>query len=310
MFSVSATMPIFLTMVVGILLRRIGLIDEVFASKMNTFVVKAALPVLLFQDLSTADFAKVWDFKFVAFCFVFTLVCILALTGISFLFVPAEDRAEFIQGSYRSSAALLGIAFIQNIYGNAGMAPLMIVATVPLYNIAAVLILSLMNPGLGRLDRAALKKALIGVVKNPLIWGIVLGFCWSLSGLQMPVILNKTLQNIASLATPMGLMSMGASFEGKKAISKIRLTVAASFIKLIGLVSLGLPIAVSLGFREEKLIAILVMLGAATAVSCYVMAKNMDCEGTLTSSIVMVTTLLCAFTLTFWLYLLKTMAFI
>ena len=49
-----------------------------------------------------------------------------------------SQRGEFIQGAYRSSAAILGIAFITNIYGNSGMAPLMIIGSVPLYNIMAV----------------------------------------------------------------------------------------------------------------------------------------------------------------------------
>lgn len=49
------------------------------------------------------------------------------------------------------------------------------------------------------------------------------------------------------------------------------------------------------------------MLGSATTVSCYVMAKNMGHEGTLTSSAVMLTTLFSAFTITGWLFLLKSL---
>jgi predicted permease len=75
---------------------------------------------------------------------------------------------------------------------------------------------------------------------------------------------------------------------------------------IIGFVIIFLPVAIRLGFREEKLVALLVMLGSATTISCYVMAKNMGHEGTLTSSVIMLTTLLCAFTLTMWIFLLKT----
>ena len=71
-----------------------------------------------------------------------------------------------------------------------------------------------------------------------------------------------------------------------------------------------LPIAVILGFRQEKLVAILVMLGSATTVSSFIMAKNMGHEGSLTANTVMLTTCGSAFTLTFWLYLMKTLAFI
>ena len=65
-----------------------------------------------------------------------------------------------------------------------------------------------------------------------------------------------------------------------------------------------------MGFRREELVAILVMLGSATTVSCYVMAKNMGHEGVLSSSVVMLTTLLSAFTLTGWLYVLRSLGLI
>ena len=78
-------------------------------------------------------------------------------------------------------------------------------------------------------------------------------------------------------------------------------------LKLVGFTAVFLLFAVMLGFRREELIAILVMLGSATTVSCYVMAKNMGHEGTLTSGVVMLTTVFSAFTLTGWLFILKSM---
>ena len=113
---------------------------------MNKFVFKIALPVLLFQDLSDSDFSAVWDIKFVLFCFFATLLSILAVWGLSHLLKERSARGEFIQAAYRSSAAILGIAFIQNIYGNSGMAPLMIISSVPLYNIMAVVVLAVFGP--------------------------------------------------------------------------------------------------------------------------------------------------------------------
>lgn len=68
--------------------------------------------------------------------------------GDFFLWKDKSIQGEFIQASYRSSAALLGIAFIQNIYGDAGMAPLMIIGSVPLYNIMAVVVLSFFSRSL------------------------------------------------------------------------------------------------------------------------------------------------------------------
>lgn len=304
-FSLNATIPIFLMMLLGMLFRKLGWMDEVFAAKMNKFVFLVPLPVLLFEQLETVDFSEVWDIKFILFCFVVTAISITISTLISLLWKDRSIKGEFIQATYRSSAALLGIAFIQNIYGTAGMAPLMIIGSVPLYNIMAVVVLSLFKPGNNSFDKALVKKTLKGIATNPIIIGIVAGFVWSALKLPMPSILHKTVSSIGATATPMGLMSMGATFEMKKATSKIKPTLVAVFMKLVGFCAIFLPVAAMLGFRNEQLIAILVMLGSATTVSCFVMARNMGHEGTLSSGVIMMTTLLSAFTLTMWLDVLR-----
>lgn len=304
-FSLNATIPIFLMMLLGMLFRKLGWMDEVFAVKMNKFVFLVPLPVLLFEQLATVDFSEVWDIKFILFCFVVTAISITISTLISLLWKDRSIKGEFIQATYRSSAALLGIAFIQNIYGTAGMAPLMIIGSVPLYNIMAVVVLSVFKPGNNSFDKALVKKTLKGIATNPIIIGIVAGFVWSALKLPMPSILHKTVSSIGATATPMGLMSMGATFEMKKATSKMKPTLVAVFMKLVGFCVVFLPMAALLGFRNEEMIAILVMLGSATTVSCFVMARNMGHEGTLSSGVIMMTTLLSAFTLTMWLDVLR-----
>ncbi len=309
-FSLNATVPIFLMMVLGYVLHEIGWMDDEFASKMNRFVFRVPLPVLLFGDLAAVDFARVWNMKFVSFCFGVTVISIAASAGISFLWKDRSIQGEFIQASYRSSAAILGIAFIQNIYGTAGMAPLMIIGSVPLYNVMAVLVLSLFKPGQRGLDRDVMKTTLWGIVTNPIILGIAAGLLWSALRLPMPQIMGKMISSVGGVTTPMGLMAMGAVFDLRRAFAKVKPAVTAAFIKLIGFCAVFLPAAVRLGFREEELVAILVMLGSATTVTCFVMAKNMGHEGVLSSSVVMLTTLFSAFTLTGWLYLLRSMGLI
>ncbi len=309
-FSLNATVPVFLMMLLGLLFSRIGWIDEQFASKMNKFVFMVPLPVLVFEDLATVDFEKVWNVKFVLFCFGATVLSIAIAAAVSCLWKDKCIQGEFIQASYRSSAALLGIAFIQNIYGNAGMAPLMIIGSVPLYNIMAVVVLSFFQPERKGLDGEVIKKTLKGIVTNPIIIGIAAGLLWSALRIPMPHIMEKTVSNLGTVASPMGLMAMGATFDYKKAFGKIRPSATAAFIKLVGLAAIFLPIAIGLGFRNEELVAILVMLGSATTVSSYVMAKNMGHEGVVSSSVVMLTTMFSAFTLTMWLYILRTLSLI
>ncbi|MGI6230872.1 MAG: AEC family transporter [Tractidigestivibacter sp.] len=315
-FSLNATLPIFLTMLVGTFLRKVGVMDEKFTDYLNSFVFKVALPVLLFQDLATQDFASAWDGRYVLFCLVATALSILLIVCVShFVIHDTPRRGEFIQVSYRSSAAILGIAFIQNIYGTAttGMAPLMILGSVPLYNLVAVLDLTLTAPSTGEKKPTVgqlLRKAGVGIIKNPIIIGILVGLAWSLLRLPMPEILSSTVHNVAVLATPLGLMALGASFSLERSKEEVPAALVASFIKLVALVAIFMPLAIQMGFRDQQLVALLVMLGSASTVSCYIMAKNMGHEGTLTSTTVMMTTFGCAFTLTAWLWLLKSLSLI
>ncbi len=304
-FCLNATVPVFLLMVLGFFFQKIGIFTESFTKTMNSFVFKIALPVLVFQDLSQEDFAAVWDGSYVMFCFLASLLSIGFAILVSFLLKDRSMQGEFVQSSYRSSAALLGIGFIQNIYGTSGMAPLMIIGTVPLYNVMAVFILSFLKPNRGKFDKKLITDTLKGIITNPIIIGIFVGMVWSLLRIPQPVIMEKTVKYVANLATPLGLMALGASFDYKKAFAALKPALCASGMKLLLFCMIFLPIAVKMGYMQDKLVAVLVMLGSPTTVSCFVMAKSMGHEGTLSSSTVMITTFFSAFTLTFWLYLLR-----
>ena len=89
----------------------------------------------------------------------------------------------------------------------------------------AVVVLSFFKPGQKGMDKALIKKTLIGIITNPIIIGIVAGLLWSALKLPMPVILHKAVSSIGGVATPMGLMAMGATFDIKKAFGKIKPTV-------------------------------------------------------------------------------------
>ncbi len=304
-FSLNATVPVFLMMLLGMLFRRLGWVSVEFAEKMNSFVFLVPLPVLVFKDLAEVDFDQTWDGKLVLFCFIVTLLSIGIATAISFLWKDRSIQGEFIQVSYRSSAALIGVALVTNMYGSAQMVSIMIIGSVPLYNAMAVVVLSLFQKEKRKIDRKVAGQTLKGIVTNPIIIGIAAGLLWSLLRIPMPAIMETTVDNLAGIATPLGLLAMGATFDLKKATEKGKPAFVAAGIKLVGFCAVFLPVAVLLGFRGQELAAILVMLGSATTVSCYVMARNMGHDGVLTSSTVMLTTLLSAFTLTGWIYVLR-----
>lgn len=311
-FSLNATLPIFLIMVLGWFLMRIGLFNKEFNKVADKYVFKVALPVLLFKDIATADIRSDFNLTFVLFCMITTTIMFLAIWGLSYIFIKDKTQVgAFAQASARGSAAVLGIAFINNIYGNSGMAPLMIVSAVPLYNILSVIILTFSADMGESVDKGAnIRKACLNVIKNPIIIGIFLGLPFSILGISIPQIPLKAVTSIAQTATPVALLVVGASFEGAKAIKKLKLTSIATFIKLVLLPLIFFPFAIAFGFRGSELVAILVMLGSPTTVTCYIMAKNMGNDEVLSSSIVVMATLLSSVTLTGWIFVLKVMGLI
>lgn len=308
-FSLNATLPIFLMMVTGYILKKIGLLNTETTDVLNKLVFKLFLPALLFHDLVKQDFIGMWDNRFVLFCAIATILSIIISAFLARLWAKC-DRGEFIQASYRSAAATLGIAFMTNIYDNVAMVALMIIGSVPLYNIVAVIVLSLTSPENNNDHKQIIKRTVINVLKNPIILGILAGLIWSLLSLPLPVIMNKSIGYLGNVASPLALITLGAYFEFSDLSTNIKPLMAIVFNKLILFCLLFLPLAVYLGFTDEKLVAALIMLGSATTSSSFIMAKNMGHPGKISSSAVMITTLLSSFTLTVWLFILKTLCLI
>ena len=311
-YSVDATFPIFLVMVIGYILKQIGMLNDNFVTVANRFNFKVTLPFMLFRDISGVDIRAVFDIRYVLFCALVSTACFWIIWGGVKLFLKDQSmRGAFVQASFRSSAAVMGLAFIQNMYGSSAMGPLMIVSAVPLYNIFSVIVLTFEGAHSGEVDpKQKIKAACINIAKNPIILGILAGLIVGLLGIDFPVIVDKTVNSVAQMATPLALITIGAGFEGRKALAKIRPTIVASMIKLVIQPLIFLPVAAWLGFRGEQMIAILIMLASPTTPSCYIMAKNMDNDGVLTASVIVMTTLLAAFTLTGWIFILKTVGLI
>ena len=311
-YSLNATVPVFAVMAIGYILRRIGLINEAFVEGAYKLVFKVCLPCMLFLDVFSTDILHHFDGKYIGFCAVVTLISILVIWGLARRLL--KDRTQvgaFVQSAYRSSAAILGIAFIENIYGNSGMGPLMIIGSVPLYNIFAVTILTIESndPNL-RQETGRIRTALINIAKNPIILGILFGLAASLMQLRLPQMIEKSIMNLGNMASPLALIAIGAGFEGKQALERIKPAVIATVIKLIGLAAVFLPVAVWLGFRDQELLALVIMLASPTTPTAYIMAKNMHGDDVLSSSVIVLTTVFSSLTLTGWIFLMRYMNWI
>ena len=304
-YSVNATAPVFLVILLGYILRRIGILDEHFVSVCNRFNFKITLPVMLFVQMTETSLRDNFSGGFVLLCAVITVLSAVGIWIGARIFL--KDRhmvGAFVQAGYRSSVAVLGMALVTNIYDSGAVVPMMMVGSVPLFNVFAVLILTLEDP---THEESSLKENLLkagkDIVTNPILLAILLGMAASWFEIRFPLMLERGMGYVADMAMPQALVCIGASFQGTEALKKIKPTLAVTFIKLMVLPGVFLPICVALGLRGEYLAAVLVMQGSPTTSTGYVMAENMGGDGVLASSAVVSTTVLSAFSLTFWVFL-------
>ncbi len=210
-FSLNATVPVFLMMVIGMVLRRIGWVDEDFASKANKFVFRLPLPFLLFSDLATVDFTEVWDLKFVLFCFLATLASIAISAGVSQLFSDRSIRGEIHTGLVSKQRCTSWYCADPEYLWQRRDGPADDSCERTALQCDGGDRLSLYRPGDPESSSAMMKRTLKGIATNPIILGIVFGMAWSVLRLPMPRILDKTVSSIGAMATPLGLIAMGAT---------------------------------------------------------------------------------------------------
>ena len=143
-FALNSTLPVFLVILVGKFFMRVGIINEEWTRISDRMAFKYALPIVLFLDIAKMDIHKDMDMTFIIFCMVSTTVMFFFIYILTRIFLKDKTMVgSFAQGAARGSAAILGIPFVTNIYGDAGMIPLMILAAVPLFNAYSVIILTI-----------------------------------------------------------------------------------------------------------------------------------------------------------------------
>jgi len=313
-YSLNVVTPIFLLVIIGYILRKVGWMSERLAEEGARLVFNLALPCSVFRSIMNSDITQTFNAKLV-----FTTVgAIVGIFAVLCLVVPklmksSSDAATIIQASFRSNFLILCVPMARNMYGEAGMGPttLLLAFAIPSFNVLAIVAFTLIannDPSVSIGKRAL--NAFIGVLKNPLFIGAVLGILFSLLRIKLPTFLDEAVGDIGAMATPLALLTMGAQFDVQKFKSSLSVTMIAAFCRVIVCPLVVVGTGILLGFRGYELGALYVLFSAPTAVSSYVMAKNMGGNGNLASQVILVTTFLSMFTITFGIYLLKCFALI
>ena len=306
--SFNVVAPLFFMMVLGYFLKYIKMYDQHTLDIMNKVVFKVFLPVLLFYNVYTTDLGEAFDVKLILYAASGVIILFLLLL----LIVPRLEkenskRGVLIQGVFRSNFVIFGIPVATSIYGegNVGTTAMLIATIVPLFNVLAVISLEIFRD-----SQINVKKIAKGVITNPLIIGAVIGIIFLLIGIQLPTSVLSTVKDISKIATPLGLILLGASFSFSDIKKYLNETIIIVIVKLILVPSIMVPLSVYLGFRGIALLTLTIIYGAPTGVSTFQMAKQMDGDSDLAAQIIVFTSFFCIITMFFWIYILKSMALI
>lgn len=301
--SIEAVIPMFSMLMIGVIVRRLKILNDTELTHVNAMVFKTLFPILMFNNTYNIDLSEVMDLKLI----IFAVSLVLSIYFFALLFVLKieknnKKRGAMIQAIYRSNFVIMGLPVAINLAGegNVGATTILIAIIVPLYNVLAVITLESF-----RGSKVNFKKVLKGVAKNPLILGTLVGLIFSIFSINISKVLEKTISQISAAATPMALIVLGASFNLKSIEKEYKSLIICIMGRLIVVPGIALSIAALVGIRGIGFISLIGIFASPCAVSSYTMAQQMDSDGVLAGNTVIFTSAIASFTLFLWIFLFK-----
>lgn len=313
-FSLNSVVPIFSLVVVGYFLKRKKFLDDHTIKKLNNIVFKVSLPSMLFVNVATSDIKQSFDPFFLSCALTFTIATFIFSWIFAEIFIKDKSSiGAFVQGTFRGNYSIMGIGIIASILGDAdtGKSVLLMTFLLPVYNILSVVILSFRNEDSvnnnSKGGSSVILVALKGIVQNPLIIAIFIGFPFALFSIKLPVMVTDSIGNLGSLTLPVALLCIGADIDFKSSFKDLKLPVTAVVLKQVVYPIVAILLSVfCFHMRGEDLVIMFVMTSTPTAVSSFIMASNMKSNPRLAANIILFTTMMSLVSFTLGIYLLKT----
>lgn len=316
-FTTEAVAPIILTVAIGYILKRLGIIPESLTKPLNKLVFRVLLPCLLFVNIyNISDFSTV-RYGYIIYAVAATVIVFLLSLFLSrFATDERRRRGVLTQCAFRSNYALIGIPLATSlgVEGGAAIATLLSAVAIPLFNVLAVIALSVFGEG-G--EKTSVRKVLLGIVKNPLIQGVFAGLTvigiralfvlWGVSfRLSDVTVVFDVLDFLSRCATPIALLVLGAQFKFSAIGGMRREIIIGTLARSLIVPMAALAVAYFFfKFTGAEFAAFVAMFATPVAVSSVPMAQEMGSDPELGGQLVIWTTIGCGVSLFLFIFALK-----
>ena len=292
---VNTLIPIFSLILLGYFFKRIKFPSTDFWPMADKFTYYVLMPSLLIYKVSTSNIDLEQTLGLVTTALLSILIIFFSLMVLNF-FIKFNNKAftSIMQGGIRFNSYVF-LAFVDSVYGDKGLvlAAIVMAFVIPFINVLCISTFAIYV----RDDKFSFLAFFKTIIKNPLIVACAVGGLINAGDMTLPVVVLKSLTILSGSALPIGLLSVGVGLEFKYLKAAKKELIISVLGKLIYFPIVIYGVGLMFGLSSEML-AIAVIFGAMpTAVSGYILARELGGDVTLMASIITLQTLMCMFTL-------------
>lgn len=300
----TTIIPIFAIIILGWFARWKGFIPFEFLGPANRLVYYLAIPAMIFHAISKASLKTRFDISVLAITLISVMVVfVVSWSGALISGIRRRELGTFVQSSFHGNLGYIGLAVAYYSLGNEGFVRAGIIAgfIMILQNFLAVVVLQLNLPDTSVPENKW--SVVLRVLGNPVILSAIGGILFSLTGLRVPLVIDRSLNILSGLALPMALLLIGASLSFELMHLRMLRVLCSSVIKLLLLPGLGFILYRILDVGLQDYLPGLILLASPTATITYVMAKEMNGDADFAVAALSISTILSAMTFSLWLHI-------
>jgi malonate transporter len=287
MAVISALLPVFLVIALGVLLKQTLLPERSAWDALERLTFYVLFPALLTVTTATADLSEVpvggvGGALALAILIVSALLLMFRLPLSRTLGINGAAFTSVFQGTVRwNTYVALGIA--GSLYGASGLAlaSVAIVAMVPLLNLICVLVLARYAA-----DQSPDARTTVGMVlRNPLIWSVLAGIALNVAGVPLPAVAVSFAEILGQGALALGLLAVGAGLELGRALRPTAAVVVTIILKLAVMPAIAISLALWFGLEGAALTVVAIASSVPSAPGSYILARQMGGDAPLLAQI-------------------------